>query len=364
MPAISPTGSPAGRAAEQRLPLVEAQHHHAHVAACLAENGWPLSAPKALGVALDGLGLGDDGEIWGGEFLLADYRGYQRLGTLKPVAMIGGDQASREPWRNLYAHLTAERSWTQLRSAFGDLPALQKLEAKPRALLDAMVKSGVNAPLAWSCGRLFDAMAAALGLGWEAQSYEGEAASRLEASVDERALRDEAEELGYPMSIGLLKASRLPYLEPLAMWDAALGDLALGTPGPIMAARFHRGLAKAIAAMVVRLASRDGGREAAFDTVALTGGCFQNRSCSKKCSVGWTSAASTCSGTGKFPPTTAAWRLAKPSSPPRVSWRRNLSSRGECRARAKAQACQSIRARAISACILWSGDGTWATLKS
>ena len=78
------------RATTEQLPLLEVQHHHAHIAACLADNGRPLDAPKVLGIAIDGLGWGDDGTIWGGEFLLANYRGYQRLGTFKPVAMPGG----------------------------------------------------------------------------------------------------------------------------------------------------------------------------------------------------------------------------------------------------------------------------------
>ena len=94
-------------ARETGLRLIEVQHHHAHVAACLAENGRPLDAPPVLGIVLDGLGWGDDGTIWGGEFLLADYRESRRVGTFKPVAMPGGAAAVREPWRNLYAHLLA-----------------------------------------------------------------------------------------------------------------------------------------------------------------------------------------------------------------------------------------------------------------
>jgi hydrogenase maturation protein HypF len=96
------------RARETGLALIEVQHHHAHVAACLAEDGRALDAPPVLGIVLDGLGWGDDGTIWGGEFLLADYRSAQRCGTFKPVAMPGGAAAIREPWRNLYAHLMAE----------------------------------------------------------------------------------------------------------------------------------------------------------------------------------------------------------------------------------------------------------------
>jgi hydrogenase maturation protein HypF len=254
------------------LPLVEIQHHHAHIAACLAENGRPLDAPPVLGIALDGLGWGDDGTIWGGEFLLADYRNSTRLGSLKPVAMPGGDAASREPWRNLYAHLTAEMGWAELTMNFAELEVFRDLEARPRATLDAMMRSGTNAPKASSCGRLFDAVAAALGLCRDRQGHEGEAASRLEAIVCEQTLRDEDDELAYPFSIPNLRGSNLPYIEPLAMWRALLGDLILDTPAPVIAARFHKGLAKIVAAMAQKLAG-----DGRFVTVALSGGCFQNK---------------------------------------------------------------------------------------
>jgi hydrogenase maturation protein HypF len=259
------------------LTLIEAQHHHAHVAACLAENAYPLHAAPVLGVVLDGLGFGDYGAIWGGEFLLADYRGYQRLGSFKPVAMPGGAKAVKEPWRNLYAHLMAEMGWAHFAMNFAEIELHHYLSAKPRATLDAMVKNAVNAPLASSCGRLFDAVSAALGLCRDAQAYEGEAGAKLEAMVDEDALRHEDEALAYPFPIPNLRGSGLPYIEPLAMWNAILGDLILKTPVPIMAARFHKGLAKAIAAMARKLSRRDHAEGPRFDTVALSGGCFQNR---------------------------------------------------------------------------------------
>ncbi len=242
------------RAAAERLPLIEVQHHHAHVAACLAENSYPLDAPPVLGIVLDGLGYGDDGTIWGGEFLAADYRGFERLGTFKPVAMPGGAQAVREPWRNLYAHLMAAMGWAQLSLNFGELELHQGLAARPRATLDAMIKNGLNSPLASSCGRLFDAVAAALGVCGERQAYEGEAAARLEAIVDEETLHEEDEALAYPFAIQNLPGSGLPTIEPLAMWNAVLGDLVLKTPPPVMAARFHKGLAKTIVAMARKLA--------------------------------------------------------------------------------------------------------------
>jgi hydrogenase maturation protein HypF len=261
---------------EEALPLIEVQHHHAHVAACLAENGRALSAPPVLGIALDGLGWGADGTIWGGEFLLADYRHAERLGTFKPVAMPGGTGAVREPWRNLYAHLIAEMSWAELTMNFAQLEVYRYLETKPRGTLDTMIRKGINSPAASSCGRLFDAVAAALDICRERQAYEGEAACRLESIVDERALRDESEALAYPFTIPNLRGSALPYVEPLAMWRALLGDLILRTPAPVIAARFHKGLARAIVAMAGKLAGRDASAAPAFDTVALSGGCFQN----------------------------------------------------------------------------------------
>jgi hydrogenase maturation protein HypF len=257
-------------------PLLKVQHHHAHIAACLVDNGRPMNAPPVLGIVLDGLGWGDNETIWGGEFLLADYRRAERLGTFKPVAMPGGGQAAREPWRNLYAHLTAEMSWAEFAMNFAELDVFRYLESKPRATLDAMIRNCINAPLASSCGRLFDAVAAALDTCRDWQGYEGEAAARLESLVCERTMQEEDEILAYPFTIPRLRGSGLPYIEPLAMWRAILGDLTLGTPAPVIAARFHKGLAKAIVGMAKKLVGQASGCGPRFDTVALSGGCFQN----------------------------------------------------------------------------------------
>jgi hydrogenase maturation protein HypF len=281
-----------GYARDRGLPVLEVQHHHAHVAACLAENGVPRETRPVLGIALDGVGWGDavdarGSAVWGGELLLADYREATRLATFKPVALLGGDRASREPWRNLYAHLRAEMSWAELQMNFGHLDAVQHLRGKPWKTLDAMLASGRGAPLASSAGRLFDAVAAALDLRREEITYEGQAAMELEALVDDDALRTEDEALAYPFATPRHPALGLPYLEPVGMWRALLGDLHLGTPPGVIAARFHRGLAKGLAMLVRRLRGAEstgglGGEDAAdadrgaFDTVALTGGVFQN----------------------------------------------------------------------------------------
>ncbi len=260
-----------GMAVRDALPLVEVQHHHAHVAACLAENGRPLDAAPVLGIVLDGLGFGTDGTVWGGEFLACDYRGFRRLGCLKPVALPGGVAAVREPWRNAYAQLMAGMGWAEFAMNFSRLDAFARLEAAPRKTLDAMIAKGINSPLSSSCGRLFDAAAALCGLAWEAQAYEGEAAMSLEAALDHDAL-GEPEALAYPFAISRRGGEGLPHIEPLAVWRALLGDLHLGTPVGVISARFHRGLAKAIVALAQRLACENGN----YRTVALSGGCFQN----------------------------------------------------------------------------------------
>ena len=257
------------------LEIVAVQHHHAHVAACMAENGVGLDAPAVLGVALDGLGYGDDDALWGGEFLLADYRQYRRLGSFMPVAMPGGMRAIHEPWLNTYAQLTATIGWEALAGAATSdgepLELVRFLAAKPRGLLDAMIARGINSPRASSCGRLFDAVAAALGVCRERALYEGQAATELEALIDRRALECESDELAYPFGTSRQHPAGPLCLTTAPMWRALLADLHCSTPAPVIAARFHKGLAIAVAAMAQRLC-----RAHAVETVALCGGVFQN----------------------------------------------------------------------------------------
>lgn len=275
-PGYAATQIARAQAQEMGLPLISCQHHHAHLAACLAENDVALNAAPVLGVALDGLGFGDDGTLWGGEFLLVDYAAYRRLATFKPVAMLGGDAAAREPWRNTYAHLMAQMGWAHFAMNFADLDLYQFLADKPREMLNGMLERQVNAPLASSCGRLFDAVAAAVGMVRERALYEGQGAIELEACVDLDCLENEDDALSYPFNIPRL-ANGLPFVEPLAMWSALLGDLILDTPIGVIAARFHRGLAKVIVRMVEKLSTQHGTDAVQLRTVALSGGVFQNR---------------------------------------------------------------------------------------
>ena len=257
----------------QGLLLDEVQHHHAHLAACLAENGVAPDCAPVLGVVLDGLGYGDDGMLWGGEFLLADYRQYRRLASFKPVALLGGAQAIAEPWRNTYAQLIAAMGWARFSADFGALELHAFLAGKPRQLLDAMLAKRVNSPLASSCGRLFDAVAAATGVCRERVSYQGQAAIEFAARVDARALAD-GDEKAYPFAIARPDGG-LPQLDPSLMWPALLRDLVAETPVAVVAARFHQGLAIAIARLVNTLC-RDACGVGAPQTVALAGGVLQN----------------------------------------------------------------------------------------
>jgi hydrogenase maturation protein HypF len=254
-------------AAREGLELVPVQHHFAHVASVLADNGRPLGAGRVIGIALDGLGYGADGTLWGGELLLADYRGYRRLAHLKPAPMPGGTKAILEPWRNTFAQLAANIGWDAFRAAFPNLEITAFLQRQPVAILAAMTARGLNAPLSSSCGRLFDAVAAALGICRESVSYEGQAAIELEALA---LSCEEPDPAGYPFSVDDTAAPVL--MDPAPMWLALLGDLAQGVDRSRIAARFHAGLAAAVSDLAIGLAGQHG-----TDTVALSGGVFQNK---------------------------------------------------------------------------------------
>ena len=257
------------------LPLLAMQHHHAHIAACLAENAVPRTAPPVIGVSLDGTGLGGDGTLWGGEFLLADYVGYRRVGCFKPVALPGGEAAIRQPWRNCYAHLMAQMDWPHFAMNYHELELYRFFERAPHKLLDGMLARGVNSPLASSCGRLFDAVAAAVGLVREHAWYEGQGAIELEAAIDQRALMGEDDRLSYRFAIA--PTSGMACIEPRAMWSALLDDLLNNVPLGVIAARFHRGLADVIVRMVGELAQSLETKTGPRPLVALSGGVFQNR---------------------------------------------------------------------------------------
>ncbi|MEN8167860.1 MAG: carbamoyltransferase HypF, partial [Pseudomonadota bacterium] len=245
----------------------QVQHHHAHITSVMAENRRPLDAGPVLGIALDGSGYGADGTIWGGEFLLADYLGFERLGLFRPAPLPGGARAILQPWRNSFAQLHTQFGWEAILASWGTLEPIRWLNRQPVDMLTGMIEHKLNSPLSSSCGRLFDALAVLLGICREGISYEGQAAIELEAMLSENAPVDQS---GYqfelvPSELGLM-------LDPIPCWQAVLSDLAQGVAREAIAARFHRGLADAVAEMAVRLAGRHG-----LTSVALSGGVFQNR---------------------------------------------------------------------------------------
>ncbi len=240
----------AERATADGLPLLPVQHHHAHLASALGDAMWSRTGGPVAGVVLDGLGLGTDGTIWGGEVLLGDYRDVERVAHLVPAPLPGGDAANREPWRNLLARLDASglEVWSD-----------RLLADRPRAALRQAMAKGINSPLSSSAGRLFDAVAAAVGLTRDAQSFEGEAAMALEALAADQTAPP------YPF------ARNGPLIDPAPMLRAMVDDLDAQRPAAFIAARFHAGLARAFCAPARALVEQGRAR-----AVALSGGCFQN----------------------------------------------------------------------------------------
>jgi hydrogenase maturation protein HypF len=244
------------------------QHHHAHLAACLAEQGVALDAPPVLAALFDGLGLGDDGGLWGGEFLLGDYRHYTRLGHLQPMALPGGTQAMREPWRNAYAHLLHYFTWPYLQQTYDELEIIRLLASKPLETLATMVSKQLNSPLSSSCGRWFDAYAALLGLHSGQISYEGQAAIALERLATPLFAYEQA----YPAAWVIAEDNGMAVLSCQGLCQAVLDDLKRGADKARIAARIHHSLADVTVRVLCQLSTQTG-----VDRIVLSGGVFQNR---------------------------------------------------------------------------------------
>ncbi|WP_295513225.1 carbamoyltransferase HypF [Thiolapillus sp.] len=249
---------------ENNLELVRVQHHHAHIASCMAEHGRELTSPRVLGIALDGLGYGENGELWGGEFLLADYFGSKRVARFQPVPLLGGNKAARQPWRNTLSYLLSLPDAQQLFERYANLPIIEYLKSKPLSVLQTLFDRGLNSPPASSAGRLFDAVAAALGICREEVYFEGQATMELEALAAGEMQQQKRHAYGCSTIDNTLVWAPL--------WYSLLEDLQKGVDAAVVSARFHHGLAKAVSAMAVRLCEAW-----QTDTVVLGGGVFQNR---------------------------------------------------------------------------------------
>ncbi|MDJ0799177.1 MAG: carbamoyltransferase HypF [Calothrix sp. MO_167.B12] len=264
-----------------QIPIDNIQHHHAHIAACMAENNLPLDTSPILGIALDGLGYGENDTFWGGEFLLVDYQQFQRLATFKPVAMIGGTKAIKQPWRNTYAHLNSAFNWDKLTQQYSDLAIVKFLQNKPLKLIDKLLEQKINSPLASSVGRLFDAVAAAIQICQEECSYEGQAAIEMEALVQATALDNDEETLSYPFNLAIL--DNIYCIDTTSMWQALLDDLQKQVSPATIATKFHYGLSQIIVNMAQKLC-----QENDINHVALTGGVFQNKILLERVKMGLT----------------------------------------------------------------------------
>ena len=247
--------------AKAGCPLDEIQHHHAHIAACLAENQFDINCPPVLGITFDGLGCGDDGTLWGGEFLIADYRSSRRVCGFTPVAIPGGEKASYEPWRNTFAHLHKALGWSYVTEKYPKLKLVHDLNQRPLARISKMIEQSVNSPSISSAGRLFDAVAGALDIFPDGLHFEGQAAMALQSAAE-----------NYPDETCAYKCLIDETISWQPMWEEILSDLDTGISTGRIAKRFHNTLSSAISEVVKRAVAEEG-----VDTVVLSGGVFQNK---------------------------------------------------------------------------------------
>ena len=233
---------------------VAVQHHHAHIASCMVDNS---IEGEVIGIAMDGLGYGTDGRLWGGEFFVADLTQAERVAHLAYVPMPGGTKAIREPWRMAAVYL---------QEAFGkefselDIPFTSRLNGRVWANLMTMIERRLNCPETSSMGRLFDAVSSLLGLG-DAVNYEGQAAMALEAIADQHC--QDGYEFEVDSQRGLIHAN--------SVIQGIVKDLLSATPAPIVSARFHQAIADLIVTIALRIKA-----EHRLNRVVLSGGVFQN----------------------------------------------------------------------------------------
>jgi hydrogenase maturation protein HypF len=248
------------RSCSENLPAIGVQHHHAHIAACMAEHGLSGDQP-VIGVAFDGTGYGEDGAIWGGEFLIADYRSSRRAAHLAYSPLPGGDQSIRHPWRTALAFLyAANLPWDKNLSPMRHAASLENQPVPPLEALRVQLEKRINTPNTSSMGRLFDAVAALLGIRQDV-NYEAQAAIEMEA------LADLHEPVYYPV-YNEIQAGEIP-VAPLL--SALLEDMQAGISVAQIAARFHATLAMLVSNLCARLSAQVDSR-----LVVLSGGVWQN----------------------------------------------------------------------------------------
>jgi hydrogenase maturation protein HypF len=242
---------------QEGVRAVGVQHHHAHIACCMAENHLE---GRVIGFALDGTGYGTDGRIWGGEVLLAGYLDFERAAHLAYVPLPGGAAAIREPWRMAVSHLWASFGPDLLKLP---IPLFRQIPQRRVRTVLQMMERQVNSPLTSSCGRLFDAVAALIDLRHEV-NYEAQAAIELEMCRD-------AAVAGQPYPFGLSEVGDLLEIDSKPLFRAIVEDLLRRTAAGEISQRFHDGLVEALATVARMLRKRT-----SLNTVCLSGGTFQN----------------------------------------------------------------------------------------
>ncbi len=244
--------------------LVPVQHHHAHIVSGMVDAG--ISSP-VIGVAFDGTGFGPDGKIWGGEFLVADYCGYTRVGHLQYLPLAGGDAAVRKPYRTAIGYLLTLLGENSLEE---DLGFLTRIDRNELDVIVQQTKRRLNTPLTSSCGRLFDAVSALIGVRSQVQ-YDAQAAIELEMMAH----RLPGERDAYPFSVPLRDGVRVIEMEEL--FRALILEIASGTSPVRISARFHNTIARMISSVC-----RDVSKATGLTQVVLSGGVFQNRLLSRR----------------------------------------------------------------------------------
>lgn len=242
------------------IKLVPVQHHHAHIVSCMVDN---KVEAQVIGVSLDGTGYGSDGHIWGGEFLVADYKGFKRIGHLEYLPLPGGDAATKKPYRIAVGYLLKLLGEDSFSS---ELAFLKQIDAVEIEFIKRQIQAGLNSPLTSSMGRLFDAVSALIGIRDEID-YEGQAAVELEMiAYDDKGKAGK----GYPYSIIEHDGVSIIHLKELL--SAVVKDLYQGISKATISAKFHNTVAQTVCEMCQLIAERTG-----INQVALSGGVFQNR---------------------------------------------------------------------------------------
>ena len=247
---------------KEGLKLVKVQHHHAHIVSCMAEN---KVKEKVIGVAYDGTGYGDDGNIWGGEFLLCDLKKYFRVGHLKYYPLPGGDKAIVEPWRMAYSYLY---SIYGSKAKMLDIDFNRRMDYAKLSIIEKMIDKNINSPLTSSCGRLFDAASSLIGIRDEI-SYEGQAAMELE-SFCASGIKERYEFSTY-------KEEEKFIIDPREIFIDIIADLKKGLAKKVMAAKFHNTVAEFTLNLCGKIRENTG-----INEIALSGGVFQNKYLTEK----------------------------------------------------------------------------------